>query len=112
MSETPHSSCTDDPTRDDTLRDIMTLGCYGRLRWMVGVCWVYVLGFFVVAVLAAMRFFQVDNTRHQIMYATIFLTALLFVVITKMWYWMLVSRNSVKRDIRRLSEKIDQLQAK
>ena len=51
MSETPHSSYTDDPARDDTLGDIMTLGCRGRLKWMVGVCWVYVLGFFVVAIL-------------------------------------------------------------
>ena len=112
MSETPHSSCTDDPARDDTIRDIMTLGCRGRLKWMVGVCWVYVLGFFVVAILAAVKFFQVDSARDQIMYATIFLAALLFTAITKIWYWMLANRNSVKRDIRRLAERIEQLQAK
>ena len=39
-------------------------------------------------------------------------TALLFTAITKIWYWMLANRNSVKRDIRRLGERIEQLQAK
>ena len=46
------------------------------------------------------------------MYATIFLAALLFTAITKIWYWMLANRNSVKRDIRRLAERMEQLQAK
>ncbi|MHC4715855.1 MAG: DUF6768 family protein [Planctomycetota bacterium] len=111
MSQTPGKCCPDDPGRDDTLCDIVTLGFCGRLKWMAVICWIYVLLFTAVAVVAAVRFFQVEDLRLSIMYATVFLTALLFVAITKMWYWMLANRNSLKRDIRRLAERMEQLKA-
>lgn len=78
----------------------------GPQAWMAVIAWVYSIGFTVVAVLAAWRFFQVDNTRHQLMYATIFLAALLFVAVTKLWYWMMLYYQSLGRELRRIEKSL------
>ena len=102
MSETPLES-----ERDDTIRDMLSLAFHGRTRWMGAICYLYILLFTAVAVVSAVLFFRADTTRDWILWAAVFLAALILVAVTKMWFWMLINRNSIKRDLRRLAERID-----
>ncbi len=73
----------------------------GPGRWMVAVVWVYVLVFTALAVGTAVMFFRAEPVREQIAYAAGFLVSINVVMILKMWYWMLLNRNTVIREIRR-----------
>ena len=78
-------------------------------RWMVIVAWIEAILFTVVMVCAAVRFFQVDTVRRQIMYATVFLTCGLINVLVKVWYWMLINRVAVTHHVKRLERRIEEL---
>lgn len=78
----------------------------GRNRWMtIGV----MLGVTFMAVLlifSTVKFFDVETTRDHIMYATLFIYSLLGVSMLKLWYWMILNRNTVTREIKRLEIQI------
>jgi hypothetical protein len=74
----------------------------GRMRWMAIVATIYAVAIPVLMVLAAIRFFQSDDTRWQIFYATGVLLLGMLLVLVKLWGWTQMTRNSLQRDIRRL----------
>jgi membrane-associated HD superfamily phosphohydrolase len=71
-------------------------------------CWLAVLGLFwslaftALAVWSAVMFFRVQSTRDLILYAALFLAAVNFIVLMKIWYWLLITRNMLLRRIDRL----------
>ncbi len=91
-----------DAERDETLRAEVVQSFRGKQRWMVLLVWVQTLVFFLVSVWAAVQFFGTDETRDQILFATLFLWSSLAVALMKMWYWSRLDRNALQRDIRRL----------
>lgn len=64
--------------------------------------WLMSLVFFFLAVGCAWRFFQVETTRLQIMYAASFLLLSQVLAMLKMWAWLQLNRNQVIRRIEQL----------
>ncbi len=90
----------------EDFRDMLVSSFRGKLKWMSIVAWVYMLLFTGVSVFAAVRFFGAGDTREMIMYATIFIVSMTIIMVIKLWYWLLMNRNAVKREIKRLELRI------
>lgn len=75
---------------------------HGKMRWMAIVATIYAVVFPVLMVLAAVEFFRADDTKWQIFYATGFLLLAMMLLLVKLWGWMLMNRNSIQREIKRL----------
>jgi prolipoprotein diacylglyceryltransferase len=98
-----------DPDRQDSLRDVLMTGFRGRLKWAGIVSWVYIALFAVVAAVAAARYFGVSAVRDQIMYATLFALSMAIVLTAKLWYWQLVHRHTLQRELKRLEYAVTRL---
>lgn len=98
-----------DLDREETLRTMMADSFRGRTRWMAILAWVESFVVLGLQIFVAVQFFQAEKTRIQILYATMFLTLTLIMVLVKLWYWMLMNRNSVKREIKRLELRVVEL---
>ena len=83
----------------------------GRFRWLAWLATFYRIALLVIAIFAATKFFHVDETRDLIAYATLFLWSFFGMVFIKMWYWSLLVKNSVIREIMRLERQIAKLDA-
>ncbi|MFP6678301.1 MAG: DUF6768 family protein [Pirellulaceae bacterium] len=81
----------------------------GRFRWLAWIATFYRIAFLVIAIFAATKFFRVDETRDLIAYATLFLLSCFGMAFIKMWYWSLLVKNSVIREIMRLERQVAKL---
>ncbi len=81
----------------------------GRSWWLNLLALPGMLAMFGVAVFAVFRFFDASETRGMVMWATIFLFCMLSVGMLKMWYWMLMNRNAVTREVKRLEMQVARL---
>jgi len=84
----------------------------GRQWWMACIAWVYIFLFTGLAIFAAVRFFAAETTRELILYATIFAVTLAVAMGVKIWYWMILNRNAIQREIKRLELRITKLTSK
>ena len=98
-----------DLRREEGLRDMMVGAFRGKSRWLSVIAWVEMLLFSAVAVIAAIRFFQVAEVRDMILYAAAFLACLIVACLIKMWFWMLMNRNAVNREVKRLELRLAKL---
>jgi hypothetical protein len=64
--------------------------------------WVWAIIFFVPAAFSAIQFFKTDQTKSQIMYATIFICCFNGICLMKIFAWQMIHRNSIKREIKKL----------
>ena len=87
---------------EETLRAQIAETFRGKLRGLTILAWVEQLIFFLLTIFVAVRFFQVESTRDLILYATLFLACLWATVAIKMWFWMLLNKNAITREIKRL----------
>ena len=71
-----------------------------------------ILGFTALAVFPIFWFFDAQDVRDQILFATIFVTCNTIVLAMKIWFWMVMNRNAVTREIKRLEVQIAQLALK
>jgi hypothetical protein len=95
---------TCDESKDDGILS-MSRDFYSRKMWSTAVLvWVWAIIFFAGAVYSAIRFFETDETKHQIMYAAIFVPCVLSIGFMKVFAWEMIHRNSIKRDIRELKK--------
>jgi hypothetical protein len=69
--------------------------------------WVFLGGLMVLALAVgcAWRFFQVETTRLQILYAGSFLLFTQALGMMKIWYWLQLARNQIIRRIEGLERK-------
>ena len=106
---------------DPSLRDEVALSFRGRQRWMIILGWVFTMIFSVVGIGAAVAGYviaigetpslpkwQFERTRDLILCTTLFLFASLAVALLKTWYWRLLDRNAILREIKRLEQQIAQ----
>ncbi len=66
-------------------------------------------GLLGLAVWSGFRFFDATETRGMVMWATIFLFCSTSIGMFKMWYWMLMNRNAVTREVKRLELQVARL---
>ena len=82
-------------------------GLYRGTWWWVAVfVTIESLAFTVLIVLAAVEFFQTDDTKWQIFYATGVLLLAMLLVLVKLWGWGQMNRRSIQREIKRLELRI------
>ena len=98
-----------DPDRELPLRSQIAETFRGRFRWLAWLATFYRIVILIIAVIAAIQFFRVDGTRELIAYATLFLICVVASAFIKLWYWMLLIKNSVIREIKRLELQIAEL---
>jgi hypothetical protein len=80
-----------------------------RMISVIILVWIVALIGIALAVCGAYRFFQVETTKHQIMYATIFLVGVHWVSMIKIFAWQMIHRNAIKRDLNNLQSQIAEL---
>ena len=81
----------------------------GTMRWMAIVVTIESVVFLVLMILAAVQFFQTEQIRWQIFYATGVLLLGMLLVLIKMWGWMQMNRHALQREIKRLELRIVEL---
>lgn len=74
----------------------------GRYWWVSAAIIIVSLALTALGVFVAVRFFQTDAVRDQIMYATSFIVLMLAVLAMKLWFWMAMNRNAVAREVKRV----------
>ncbi len=62
-----------------------------------------------LAAFSAVRFLQAEQTKAQIMYATLFILGMHWAGLVKMFAWEMVHRHSVKREIKRMELRVAKL---
>ena len=63
----------------------------GKTGWIGAVAMLYIFAFIALMVVAAVKFFDAAETRDMIMWATIFIAAIIGVSMLKMWFWMAIT---------------------
>lgn len=75
----------------------------GRNRWMNLLMMTVQVATFLVAVWCAVRFFTVaETTKSQLTYAVAFLMFLNMSAFIKLWFWLVINRNCVLREVKRV----------
>jgi hypothetical protein len=81
----------------------------GKMRWMAILATVESVVFMVLIVLAGIEFFQAEDTKWQIFYATGVLLLAGLLLLVKLWGWGQMNRYSIQREIKRLELRILEL---
>ena len=81
----------------------------GKLRWIAIFATIESVVFMVLIVLAAIEFFQADETKWQICYATAVLLLAGGLLLVKLWGWGQLNRYAIQREIKRLELRILEL---
>ena len=81
----------------------------GRFRWVALLAAFFRILFLIIAIIAVVQFFRVTGTRDLVAYATLFLASVVATAAHKLWYWMLLIKNSVIREIKRLELQVAKL---
>jgi hypothetical protein len=68
--------------------------------------WAWALVIVGVAVFSAVKFLDTGETKHQVMYAAIFICCVQFMTLVKTFAWQMIHRNSLKREIKALELRI------
>jgi protein-S-isoprenylcysteine O-methyltransferase Ste14 len=82
---------------------------HGKMRWMAIFATIEAVVFTVLIVLAIIEFFQTDDTKWQIFYATGVLLLAILLLLVKLWGWMQMNRYAIQREIKRLELRILEL---
>ena len=98
-----------DDSKEDTLRSMIGDFYNRKMLSVVLLVWGYALVFIALAIFSGIKFFEVDQTRDQLMYAVIFICCIQFIVLMKIFAWQMIHKNSIKREIKRLELRIAEL---
>ncbi len=78
-------------------------------RWTIILVFVHFFFFLALAIVCGILFLITDTTKYQIMYAAFFVCCILIGYLIKVFGWVMVARNSLKREIKRLELRIAEL---
>ena len=100
---------TYDESREDNLLS-MTGQLYSRKMFpSFFVHAVYSLPFVALAVFCGISFVNEPKIRFQLMYASLFVCAVQFIVFSKVKYWQMLHKTNISREIKRLELRIAEL---
>ena len=91
------------------IREMVVDSFRGKARWLVTVVFVTIPAFVLVAVVAAVQFFQVETVNEMIAWACAFMFCWIAIGMMKVWFWMELSKNTVIREVKRVELQIAQL---
>jgi len=100
---------TYDESKEDTVRSWIR-DCFSKnMRWVMINIWVWFFIFLVPIIFSIIQFFRTDQTRDQIMYATVFTCCSLGIGFIKTFGWVMMQRPGISREIKRLELRIAEL---
>lgn len=100
-----------DDSKEDSLCSMLS-DFYSRKMLSTAILvWFWGIIFVAGAVYSAVKFFDAEQTRDQIMYAAVFVCLVHFVGLMKVFAWQMIARNSVKREVKRLELRVAELSA-
>ncbi|MBX3315654.1 MAG: hypothetical protein KF902_02185 [Phycisphaeraceae bacterium] len=108
MDEAIHRAMRSGATELPLLTQV-TEAMAGRNWWLNLLAMPVMFAFFGLAVWAGVRFFDAPDARGMIMWAVIFLFSTQSIAMLKLWYWMLMNRNAVAREVKRLEFQVARL---
>jgi hypothetical protein len=98
-----------DDSRENTIREMLG-DFYSRKMLSVAIIvWVWAIIFMAGAVFCCIQFVNTGDTKDQIMYAALFVCAVQFVGLMKVFAWLMIARNGIKREVKRLELRTVQL---
>ena len=97
---------TYDETRADTIWSMAGDFYNKKMISMIVFIWGWGLAIMAVTIFSAIKFFNVEQTKSQIMFAAIFICGCQFIALLKIFAWQLIHRNGIKREIKRLELRI------
>lgn len=100
---------TDLSGEEDSLRALIGDAYQGKLRWLSVAMTFWQVVFFIVFVWAGVRFFSGVTAADPLFWATIFLMTGVGVSMMKIMHWMMINRNRVLREIKRLELEVARL---
>jgi hypothetical protein len=87
---------------DDTLRSMISDAYAGKLRWMFVLWTLWQLVFFIGFVYAGVELFSMVSSEDPLFWAAIFVMTGVAMSMIKLMHWILMNRNRVLREIKRL----------
>jgi hypothetical protein len=98
-------------SREDTLWSLV--GQFYSRQMQSTVIFTWTMGLVILALCAAMAvlFFHAEQIRWQIVYAVLFVVFMEWLSIIKIFAWLMIHRNNIKREIKRLELRIAELAA-
>jgi hypothetical protein len=100
---------TYDDSKEDTIRPMIGDFYNKKMLSTIIVVWAYALVIIALAIFSGIRYFEVDQVKYQIMYATIFICCGQFMSLIKIFAWQMIHRNTIKRELKRLELRIAEL---
>lgn len=88
-----------DDGKDCMIHETMTTCFRGPMKWPLILTLASYVVFGVIALIAALRFFQAEQVREMILYATIFAASFAVLCVAKLWFWIMASRHAIQRDL-------------
>ncbi len=75
-------------------------------QWAIILVFAHFFFFLGLAIISGILFLVSETTKYQIMYAAFFVCLFLIAYLIKVFAWIMVSRNSIKRELKRLELRI------
>ena len=100
---------TYDDSKENTLKSMVGQWYKKKIRWTVILFSAYCCFFHLLAIVSAVLFFQVDQTRYQMMYVALFLFFMQRSALVKTIGWQRFNKHSIEREIKRLELRIAEL---
>ncbi len=101
-----------DEDQENTLRSMLSDFYSRRMLSIAVLVWVWAIIFMGGAVGSAIGFFATERTKAHIMYAALFVCFVLFVGFMKVFAWLMIARNGIRREVKRLELRIADLAGK
>lgn len=98
-----------DQTREESLGNIIKTFYSRKMRWVAVMLWTWALVGMTLITLSVVFFFQTDETRLQIMWATVFICSFTLIGFVKEMAWGVVNKHLLSREIKRLELEVAQL---
>ena len=91
-----------DNSKEDSLWAMVKQFYNRKMLSIVIIVWIDFLIFFGLIIFSGIKFFATDQTKAQILYAAIFVCCVQCICMIKIFAWMMIHRNSIKQEIKRL----------
>ena len=95
---------TYDELKEDSIWS-MARDFYGpKMRSTTIFVWIGAIIFFVAAAYFGAKFLQTDQTKSQIMYATLFVCCFNGICLMKIFAWTMIQKHGIRREIKKLKK--------
>ncbi len=98
-----------DELKEESYISWIRFGFKNCQRWAIFLVFAHFFFFLALAIVCGLLFLTTDSTKFQIMYAAFFVCCILIGYLIKVFGWVMVTRNGLSREIKRLELRIAEL---